>query len=74
MKWLAVVSVLVLGACAQIPDVDLKHPENGSTVTCVGYFGTTFYTYAETLAKHEDCIAYHETRGYVRISEDNSAN
>jgi len=67
MKWFAAVLVLVVTACAEIPEVQLQDPETGRVVTCFGYFGPRFHTYEASMAEQRRCVEDYEAEGFVRL-------
>ena len=70
MNWLVGALALVLMGCAGAPpDVRLRNPQTGQTMTCSGEAARTQGKWWDEMAKRtrDNCVKDLETQGYVIV-------
>jgi hypothetical protein len=66
--WLLLTAMALSGCATSVPDVQLRNPQTGRTVTCSGSSGSTGRWWDEMAKRTRDnCVKDLETQGYVVV-------
>jgi hypothetical protein len=67
--WLVALVGLVLVGCAGVPDVRLRNPQTGQTMTCSAEAARTQGKWWDEMAKRtrDNCVKDLEAQGYVIV-------